>query len=360
MYAAYLSYRGGLGFKRQHQINKAFLMKMLWNLTTKHDDLWCRVLYSKYERNNDLRDFVTSQPYDSPLWKTLARIWGKFQSHVVKQIGDGSLTNFWLDKWGPNNVSLINFSTNLYVDTTIAVKDMVDHTGNWDFTFLLGNLPSNIVNRIIALPTPHETDGPDTFGWGGTSIHNFYVKSAYDLIAENIAGWKKPQDGRVKLNYDGACKELGEFAGCGGLFRDSDGRWIKGFTRKIGAFDALHVEMWGMYLGIDIAWRNGLSHLTVESDSKVLINMITNKCNIKGHTPSLIRRIQEFLQKDWQIRFVHTWREGNRSARWLANFSLTSISWNLVIMESPPSELRQLLFDDFSGACMPKSIGLIP
>ncbi|GAU32767.1 hypothetical protein TSUD_323350 [Trifolium subterraneum] len=173
-------------------------------------------------------------------------------------------------------------------------------------------------------------------------------------------GWKKPQDGRVKLNCDGACKELGETAGCGGLFRVSDGRSIKGFSRKIGACDALHAEMWGMYLGMDIAWMDGLSHLIVESDSKVLINMVTNKCNIKGHTPSLIWRIQEFMQKDWQIRFVHTWREGNRSADWLANFSLTSSSWNPVIMESPPSELRRLLFDDFSGACMSRSVGLIP
>ncbi|MCI03053.1 putative ribonuclease H protein, partial [Trifolium medium] len=175
-------------------MNEAFLMKMLWNLTTKLDDLWCRVLYSKYGRNNDLRDSVSSQPYDSPLWKALAGMWGKFQSHVVKQIGDGNHTNFWLDKWGPNNVSLINFSTNSYVDTTITVKDMVDDTGNWDLTFLFGNLPSNIVNRIIALPAPHETDGPDVFGWGGTSSHNFSVRSAYDLITETIASvegnWK--------------------------------------------------------------------------------------------------------------------------------------------------------------------------
>jgi hypothetical protein len=28
-------------------------------------------------------------------------------------------------------------------------------------------------------------------------------------------------------------------------------------------------------------------------------------------------------------------------------------------MESPPSELRRLLFDDFSGTCMPRSVGLL-
>ncbi|GAU31501.1 hypothetical protein TSUD_332760 [Trifolium subterraneum] len=132
-----------------------------------------------------------------------------------------------------------------------------------------------------------------------TEMSSFNQRHRFPQNREIVyIGWKKPQDGWVKLNCDRACKELGETAGCGGLFRDSDGRWIKGFTRKIGACDALHAEMWGMYLGIDIAWRDGLSHLIVESDSKVLINMVTNNCNIKGHTPLLIRRIQEFLQKD--------------------------------------------------------------
>jgi hypothetical protein len=104
------------------------------------------------------------------------------------------ITHKLLIGWGPNNVSLINFSINFDVDTTITVKDFVDQTFNWDLTFLFGNRPSNIVNKIIALPTLYETDDPDVFGWGGTSTHNFSVNSAYDSITENIAGvegnWK--------------------------------------------------------------------------------------------------------------------------------------------------------------------------
>jgi hypothetical protein len=36
-------------------------------------------------------------------------------------------------------------------------------------------------------------------------------------------------------------------AGCEGLFQNSNGRWLKGYIQKIGACDALHVEIWGMY-----------------------------------------------------------------------------------------------------------------
>jgi len=65
---------GGLGIRNQKQMNEAFLMKILWNMINKPDDLWCKVLYSKYGRNKDLRVAITSQPYDSPLWKALAGI----------------------------------------------------------------------------------------------------------------------------------------------------------------------------------------------------------------------------------------------------------------------------------------------
>lgn len=36
--------------------------------------------------------------------------------------------------------------------------------------------------------------------------------------------------------------------GYGGLYRDSDSRWLKGYTQRIGTCDALHVEMCRMYM----------------------------------------------------------------------------------------------------------------
>lgn len=58
-------------------------------------------------------------------------------------------------------------------------------------------------------------------------------------------GWKRPVDGWVKLNSDGACKGNREFAGCDRLFRQADGKCIKGFSCKIGSCEALHAETCG-------------------------------------------------------------------------------------------------------------------
>jgi hypothetical protein len=57
------------------------------------------------------------------------------------------------------------------------------------------------------------------------------------------------------------------------LFCDSDDRCIKGYTKKIVASDGLHVEMWELYLGLNMVWKEYFSHLIVESDSEILIDI---------------------------------------------------------------------------------------
>jgi len=103
--------------------------------------------------------------------------------------------------------------------------------------------------------------------------------------------------------------------------------------------DAFHAEIWGMYLGLDMAWRD-TTHLIVDNDSKILVDMITENCNFSG-----------------TVKITHTWREGNRSADWLTNFSISMDSLDFHILETPPTELQSLLFDDIFGlACLGTSV----
>ncbi|PNX55280.1 hypothetical protein L195_g048907 [Trifolium pratense] len=55
----------------------------------------------------------------------------------------------------------------------------------------------------------------------------------------------------------------------------------------------LHGEMWGMYIGMDLARRQGITQLQVESDLKVLVDMVMGNCKVNERTPPLIRRIQD-------------------------------------------------------------------
>jgi len=175
-----------------------------------------------------------------------------------------------------------------------------------------------------------------------------------------VLGWKRPREGWIKLNNDDACKNMGVIAGCGSLFRDSDCRWIKGYIKKIGACDALHAEMWRLYLGLNMVWREHYSHLTVESDSKILIEMISDNFKFNGNIPVLVHLIWKLLKMSWNVQFNHTWHEGNRSADWLANLIISTYHFNLlVLLESPPNVVRIILFDDLSETCISRNIRLV-
>jgi hypothetical protein len=166
---------GGLGIRNPYQMNIAFLMKILWNMINRADDLWCKVLYNKYGTNKDLRVAINSQTYNSPLWKALADIWDHDKS-----------INFWMDRWAPNSSFLMKAATNEAIDSTLNVKNVLTTKGKWNLNFLKNNLPLNVVNQLVALPKPRDTYGPDIVGWRGTNTHHFTVQSAYELQRENI------------------------------------------------------------------------------------------------------------------------------------------------------------------------------
>jgi len=133
----------------------------MWNLINKPDELWCKVLISKYGRSNDLMISGSSQPYNSPLWKALAGIWNDFQRHVFSQIGNGRQTNLWMDKWVPKGGVLLTSASQNLIHTTLSVRDVLTPEGNWDLIVLQDNLPNTIVNQVVALPSPNDADGPD-------------------------------------------------------------------------------------------------------------------------------------------------------------------------------------------------------
>jgi hypothetical protein len=114
-----------------------------------------------------------------------------------------------------------------------------------------------------------------------------------------------------------------------------------------------------MYEGLRIARSKSFLHLIMESDSKLLVDMVTNNCKINGATPILIRRIRDLINLPCHVQINHTLREGNKCADWLASYNLTKDSFGSIVLEVPPRELQSILFDDISGAYMSKNVRLI-
>lgn len=64
----------------------------------------------------------------------------------------------------PDCCSIKNLSTQKTIDTTLALKDVLAGSGDWDINFLATHLPHNMMNQVVAIPAPKDTDGPNTIG----------------------------------------------------------------------------------------------------------------------------------------------------------------------------------------------------
>lgn len=134
--------------------------------------------------------------------------------------------------------------------------------------------------------------------------------------------WMFPPDGWCKLNTDGSSKGNPGIGGCRGLLRDDSGSWIVGFVINLGRCTSYIAEMWGILQGLEVACLTGIRRLVVESDSATIIDLLRNGRNSPTRNSCLLR-IFEWLEKDWQPQLVHTFREGNVCADWLANWSIS-------------------------------------
>lgn len=106
--------------------------------------------------------------------------------------------------------------------------------------------------------------------------------------------------------------------GFGGVLRDGEGNWILGIYGHLGFSDCLKEELAGLLHGLDMAWSKGISDLVCYSDSQTRLALVTGRTPDFHSYLGLIKEIKERLSRNWRIRLMHTWREGNSSADLLA------------------------------------------
>lgn len=87
----------------------------------------------------------------------------------------------------------------------------------------------------------------------------------------------RPKSNWIKLNYDGAYKKTMFITECGGLFKDSSRNQMRGYAQKIDLSDTHIAYMWMMLNEIELDWQERMSNLVIESDSKVLIDMVSKR-----------------------------------------------------------------------------------
>ena len=69
------------------------------------------------------------------------------------------------------------------------------------------------------------------------------------MITKRIR-WEKPRAKWLTLNTNGSVGSNSGLAGGGGLVRDENGNWVKGFARRIGNTSSYFAELWALRDGL--------------------------------------------------------------------------------------------------------------
>ncbi|KAL4298891.1 hypothetical protein AHAS_Ahas17G0046200 [Arachis hypogaea] len=170
--------------------------------------------------------------------------------------------------------------------------------------------------------------------------------------------WQPPQSNWIKINTDGAVKDNPRRAGCGGILRNSEGRWIMGFSRNLGVCSAHLAELWGVYTGLEIAWTMGFRRIWLDCDSSAVVNSVKNPSLKRNSGSVLYYRISELLDRGWQVRIEHVYREANGCADFLANLGAAQ-EQSLMVWNSPPPGSDLWVLSDITGTSWPRMINLV-
>ncbi|KAF7837882.1 ribonuclease H [Senna tora] len=164
-----------------------------------------------------------------------------------------------------------------------------------------------------------------------------------------LVRWSHPEEEWLKVNVDGACKSsTTERASCGGVIRDHEGRFLLGFAKNLGYCDVISAELWGIKLGLEVAWEMGARKIVIETDSTYAHQLVLSRVQKLHPCLSLVNAIHQILARQWEVQIVHVLREANRVADFFASCA-THESLDLVKFVQPPPDATHLISADANG-----------
>ncbi|KAF7808310.1 putative ribonuclease H protein At1g65750 family [Senna tora] len=510
-------HNGGLGLRHLKHQNKAFMTKLGWGLVNQQDDLWVRVLRSKYQCGSDVVPNVVKRSNSSRLWKGIANSWHHVRDGLVWRIGDGQQVRFWTDSWLPNGKKLEEYAFHplSVAEQHKPVSEFIFASGAWAWDKFDSLVPADVCSMINTVMPPSSALPPDKVAWKHSRDGMFTTRSAYHAISRDedsvtrnfwkwqgmekirlflwlcghnriltnearwrrglsscdtcshcnnesetllhtlrdcvkvrpiwmwlvhpshwniffgldrvewlehnlfaslgcdnrswdkvfanacwviwklrnadifcsedpssndpiryishlvdsfssawnrkgmewknagvrtphFISWHKPEEGWVKINVDGAWREPSNRATCGGLIRDCYGNLQLGFMRNIGNCNILTAEVWAILSGLEAAWSMGFKKVELETDSLMAIKVLDLSTSSSHPCAAVIHQIRHFLSRDWLVKILHIFLEGNMAADPVAAAAFDS-NMKLVTFTDTPLFLRSWLKYDIDG-----------
>lgn len=161
----------------------------------------------------------------------------------------------------------------------------------------------------------------------------------------------------MKVNVDSSHNSGTGSSACGGLARDHNGRLVRGFYCSwVGSCNAVWAELWGLRRGIRLAQDLALRSVLFEMDSKVVVDMVLcGSTHISFLQPLLQEVVYLLRHPSWEASIVHTYREGNMCADFLASKGHNT-DYEGVFFDICIPGLISLISADARGVCYPRAM----
>ena len=135
----------------------------------------------------------------------------------------------------------------------------------------------------------------------------------------------------------------------GGVIRNHEGAWLKGYARPIGSTNSCRAELWALGDGLVMAKEMRLNSLVIELDAlSVVLLMTNNSANLL--IEPLLTDCRNLLREIPNKQIVHVYCEVNQCADALAKLGATSLS-SFTVLLCPPLVVDRLLAYDKANMC---------
>ncbi|CAN1164222.1 Putative ribonuclease H protein At1g65750, partial [Linum perenne] len=88
---------------------------------------------------------------------------------------------------------------------------------------------------------------------------------------------------------------------------------------NLGRCSITQAELTGAVVGLDRAWQLGFRNVELQLDSTTALSILHGPDPIQHQHAGLVLRFRRLIARDWRVRIIRVYREGNRVADFLAN-----------------------------------------
>ncbi|XP_070007256.1 uncharacterized protein [Nicotiana sylvestris] len=159
--------------------------------------------------------------------------------------------------------------------------------------------------------------------------------------------WERPLPNKIKLNIDGAFLKEKIHIGIGGVFRNSSGNWIMGFTKSCYTSCSMQAELLALEQGLKLAVEMPFAAIEIESNSMDIIKMLIDE---NGSSNACLLNCRSLMH---QLKFPvirNNFREGNAVADCLAKEAVKNFkSDKCYHLACPPLFVEAILEKDMQG-----------